>query len=162
MNYFMLNIALALTWAMLIGDIHPVSLITGFVIGYLILSVARRALGPSPYFGKVLLVVRFGFYFLWELIKSNLRVALDVITTRVDYMKPRIIGVPLDVKTDAEITLLANLISLTPGSLSIDVSTDRRTIYVHVMYAKDAETARREIKEGLERWVLELLATKKE
>lgn len=161
MNYFILNIALALTWAMLIGDIHPASLFTGFVIGYLILLVARRALGPSPYFGKVSRVIRFAFFFLWELIKSNLRVARDVLT-RTDYMKPRIIAVPLDAKTDAEITLLANLISLTPGSLSLDVSTDRRAIYVHVMYAENAESVRREIKEGLERWVLDLLATEKD
>ena len=68
-----------------------------------------------------------------------------------------IVAVPLDVETDGEITLLANLISLTPGSLCLDVSEDRKTLYVHVMFLDDVEECRRELKEGFERRVLELL-----
>ena len=49
-------------------------------------------------------------------------------------IRPGIIGVPLDAKTDGEITLLACLITLTPGTLSLDVSDDRKTLYVHSMY----------------------------
>ena len=74
-------------------------------------------------------------------------------------MLPGVIAVPLDAKTDAEITLLANLITLTPGSVSLDLSPDRSVLYVHVMYIDngDVEEARRRIKDDLERRVLEVL-----
>ena len=68
-----------------------------------------------------------------------------------------IVAVPLDAKTDAEITMLANLITVTPGSFSLEVSADRSVLYVHAMYVDDPETFRREIKNGFERRVLELL-----
>ena len=75
------------------------------------------------------------------------------------YVCPGVIAIPLDARTDAEITLLANLITLTPGSVSLDLSADRRSLYVHAMYIDggDIEAYRRSVKEGLERRVLELL-----
>jgi multicomponent Na+:H+ antiporter subunit E len=68
-----------------------------------------------------------------------------------------VIGIPLEAKTDLEITVLANLITMTPGTLSLDVSPDRKTLYVHAMYIKNPEALRFDIKENLERRVLELL-----
>jgi len=75
------------------------------------------------------------------------------------YVCPGVVAIPLDARTDAEITLLANLITLTPGSVSLDLSEDRRVLYVHAMYIDggDVEAYRRSVKEGLERRVLELL-----
>ena len=98
----------------------------------------------------------FLFFFLWELVKSNLRVAVDVVTPK-HRMKPGVVAVPLDVDKDEEITLLANLISLTPGTLSLDVSDDKKVLYVHAMYVEDPEAFRKEVKEGFERRVKELL-----
>jgi multicomponent Na+:H+ antiporter subunit E len=63
----------------------------------------------------------------------------------------------LAARTDLEITLVANLVSLTPGTLSLDVSDDRRTLYVHVMFMDDIEAVRGAIKDGIERRVLEVL-----
>jgi multicomponent Na+:H+ antiporter subunit E len=79
--------------------------------------------------------------------------------TPVSYVFPGVVAIPLDARTDAEITLLANLITLTPGSVSLDISEDRRVLYVHAMYIDggDVEAYRRSVKEGLERRVLELL-----
>ena len=79
----------------------------------------------SPYIGKVHLVVGLGRFFLWELVRANLRLALDVATPSF-HMKPGIIAVPLDVTRDSEILLLAMLINLTPGSVALDVSDDRK------------------------------------
>jgi multicomponent Na+:H+ antiporter subunit E len=75
------------------------------------------------------------------------------------YVCPGVVAIPLDARTDTEITLLANLITLTPGSVSLDLSEDRRVLYVHAMYIDggDVEAYRRSVKEGLERRVLELL-----
>lgn len=71
-------------------------------------------------------------------------------------MRPGIIAIPLDARTNEEITVLANLITLTPGSMSLDVSPDRRHLYVHLMYVDDLEESRMEIKRGFERRTLEL------
>jgi len=155
MNLFIFNIGLALVWVALTGVLEPANFLVGFLFGYLALLGARRALGPSPYFGKLWQVIGFVFFFLWQLILSNLRVAYDVLTPR-HLMQARVLGVPLDISTDVEITTLANLISLSPGTLSVDVSPDRRILYIHAMYAADADASRREIKSGLERWILAL------
>jgi multicomponent Na+:H+ antiporter subunit E len=156
MTYFVLNIALSLVWAALTGNFEPANLITGFILGYAALFVVRRALDPSDYFLKVWQVIGFVLFFLWELLIANLRVAYDVLTPR-HYMQPRVIALPLDARTDAEITALAYFISLTPGTLTLDVSTDRRTMFIHAMYAPDADALRREIKQGVERRLLRLM-----
>jgi multicomponent Na+:H+ antiporter subunit E len=67
------------------------------------------------------------------------------------------VGVPLDARTDAEITFLANLITLTPGTLSLGVSHNRSILYIHAMYVTDRERLIAEVKDGFERRVLELL-----
>lgn len=156
MNYFILNIGLALAWSALTGQFNPANLAIGFILGYLTLFIARRAIGPSSYFVKVRQLVSFVGVFMWELLVANLRVAFDVLTPGFA-MQPRIVAVPLEAKSDAEITALSYLISLTPGSLSLDVSTDRRVLYVHAMYAPDADSLRREIKNGLERQLLTVM-----
>jgi multicomponent Na+:H+ antiporter subunit E len=75
------------------------------------------------------------------------------------YVCPGVVAIPLDARTDAEIALLANLITLTPGSVTLDISEDRSVLYVHAMYIDggDVEAYRRSLKEGLERRVLELM-----
>lgn len=97
-----------------------------------------------------------GLFFVWELILANLRVAHDVITPR-HYMRPGILAVPLDAQTDLEITMLSNLITLTPGTLSLDISIDRRVLYIHAMYIDDVDEVRQKIKDGYERRILEVL-----
>jgi multicomponent Na+:H+ antiporter subunit E len=152
------NILLALAWAALQGEFTLGNLVTGQIIGYLILLglVKGGVFGTSPYVGKVRQAIGLAGFFLWELVRANVRLMLDVITP--DYhMRPGIVAVPLDATRDSEILLLAMLINLTPGSVALDVSSDRSVMYVHVMYIESPETARAEIKEGFERRVLRLL-----
>jgi multicomponent Na+:H+ antiporter subunit E len=131
-------------------------LVVGFVFGYGVLWVSKPLLGVTGYFTKVPKTIAFVVFFVWELVLSNLRVAWDVLTPRA-YRRPGVVAVPLDAETDVEITLLANLVTLTPGTLSLDVSDDRRTLYVHAMFVDDPEDLRRDIKDGFESRVLELL-----
>ena len=105
---------------------------------------------------RLIRLTRFALFFFWEFMLANLRVAHDVMTPRL-YARPAIIALSLDAKTDFEITTLASLISLTPGSLSVDVSPDRSTLYVHAMFADDPEALRRQLKEMFERPLLEVL-----
>lgn len=153
---FALNLLLALVWALLTGEFRPANLLLGFVLGYVALWLVRRVSGPTTYFEKPRHLASFVAFFFWSLLRANLRVAYEVVTPALR-MRPGIVAIPLEVETDTAITLLANLITLTPGALSLDVSKDRRVLYVHTMYMADAEAFRREIKEGFERRVIEVL-----
>lgn len=156
MNQLLFNILLAISWMLLTGKLEAETFLDGFIVGFIILWISRTALGGSKYFSKIPIAIKFVFYFIKELIKANLIVAYDIITPK-DYMKPGIVAVPLEAKTNLEITLFANLITLTPGTLSLDVSTDKKTLYVHGLYVKDAESFKKELKEGLEKRLLEVL-----
>jgi multicomponent Na+:H+ antiporter subunit E len=96
-----------------------------------------------------------GFYLL-EMIRSNLRVAFDVLTPR-HRMKPGIIAVPLEKASPLETVLLSNLITMTPGTLLLDLSEDGRTMYVHVMYIDNPEELKAQLKDEIEKRVLGIL-----
>ena len=155
--YPAINIVLTLVWAGLLGGVTLANLVSGFIVSYLLLwLVTRGERGHDAYFGKLPRFAGFIVYYLWELLVSNAIIAYDVLTP-THHMKPGVIGIPIDAKTDLEITVLANLITMTPGTLSLDISPDRRTLYVHAMYIRDPEKLRADIKENLERRVLALL-----
>jgi len=156
MSLFLLNLLLALAWGAVNGSFGATTLSAGFVIGYGVLLLARPALGPSGYYTGVWRGLAFAAFYVWEIVLSSLRVAIDVLTPRLR-ARPAILRLPLNAKSDFEITVLANLISLTPGTLSLDVSPDRRTLYVHAMYVDDGPDAlRAELKDDIETRVLDL------
>ncbi|MEM8587915.1 MAG: Na+/H+ antiporter subunit E [Pseudomonadota bacterium] len=154
MNLLVLNAVLALGWAALMGSFTLLSLIIGFIIGYLALWVVRPMFGATTYFERVWRVLRLAVLFIYELFVSSLRVVWDIVTP-THLSRPGIIAMPLDATGDGEILLVANLISLTPGTLSLDISPDRKTLYVHAMFVEDPDDIRRELKGGMERWVRE-------
>ena len=158
MNLFLWNVILALLWCAIQASFTVFDLAAGFLGGYLVILAAQPVIGRSSYYFGLWRAIAFLGFFTWELVSSSVRVAVQVLSPRLK-VRPGIIAVPLDVQTDAAITFLANLNSLTPGTLSLDLSPDARYLYVHVMDVADeaGDEARREIKEGLERWVVELL-----
>ncbi len=153
-NRFLSNILLTFIWVSITGDFQFSNYVFGFLLSFAILFIITR--GNAKYFKVIPKLIFFIFFFLFELIKANLQVAFDVITPKF-YMKPGIVKVPLDAETNLEITLLANLITLTPGTLSLDVSDDRKVLYVHAMYINDREKFIKSIKNGFERRLLEIL-----
>lgn len=155
MNLFFLNVALAATWGAVNGSFSPTVLGAGFVLGYLVLLVARPVLGPSAYYSGLWRALSFACFYLWELIISSVRVAIDVLNPRLD-VRPGVVRLPLQVQSDTEVTMLANLISLTPGTLSLEVSADNRFLYVHAMDVDDPDELRRDLHASLEARVLRL------
>jgi multicomponent Na+:H+ antiporter subunit E len=149
------NVFLALAWAT-ITQFSVASLIMGFVLGYVLLWISPTVARGNLYFRKVSQLLGFILFFLKEVGVATLRIAYDVITP-THRMQPAVLAIPLDVQTDGEITFLAVVVSLTPGTLALDVSTDRKVLYIHAMYASDPEAIRREIKQGFERRILEML-----
>ncbi len=156
MPLFILNIFFAAVFALLAGSGSIVVFLAGFAIGYIILFVSSPLYPDSGYFKKLPRALNLAFYFIRQLLISNLRVLWDVITPR-DLNSPGIIGVPLAAETDLEIFIVANLLSLTPGTLSVDLSEDQKTLFVHVMFLSDVDKARDDIKNGLEKRILEVM-----
>lgn len=122
-------------------------------IGWLASFVyARKA------FFQVIYLVELFVFFLWELIIASLAVAYEVVRPGHN-MKPGIIAVPLDAKTDLEITIFSSLVTLTPGTLSLDVSADKSHLFVHAMYIQkgDSSVLAKQLKEGFERRIIRVL-----
>jgi len=151
-----LNVFLAMVWTAVTGNPTLLNFVIGFLIGFAGLWITRFVYPNSDYFDGVWRVFRLVAFFLYELMMSNLEVMWDVLTPELK-AQPGIIAVPLDVETDTEILLLASMITLTPGTLSLDVSPDRKTLFVHAMFINDPDESRAELKNGMERRVLEAL-----
>jgi multicomponent Na+:H+ antiporter subunit E len=157
MNIFTLNVALAVIWATLTGNITLSGLIFGFVIGSVALFLTKPLFpGSDRYFTRVWRWIKLLFLFLYELFVSSIQVVWDVLTPS-HKSNPGIISMPLDVRGEMEVLLVTNLISLTPGTLTLDVSEDCSTLYFHVMFADDPDAIRKQLKEGMERWVIEAM-----
>ena len=107
-------------------------------------------------FEKIILIINFIVFLLWEIVIANLRVAYDVITPKSRAI-PGVISIPLDCKKDIEITLLAIVISLTPGTLALDVSPDKKNLYIHAMFLTDKEKLIKEIKHHFEKPIMRIL-----
>ncbi len=155
MKALLINLFLALVWSSLLGRFTLDGLLVSFVAGYVLLWWLRPLLGPTNYFQKVPQTLSFLLFFIKDVLHSNVRVAREVLSIRRQG-SPGVVAVPLSVKTDFEITLLVSLITLTPGTLGIDISSDRRILYVHSMFVTTADEVRTSIKNGFERRVLEL------
>ncbi|MGI6207462.1 MAG: Na+/H+ antiporter subunit E [Anaerolineae bacterium] len=156
MTLFVINILLALVWVALTQSFTAGNFVLGYTVGFL----ALLALTPEPrearYFATLRRAVLFLAFYLAEMVVSNIRVTQVVLQPK-PRIRPAVVAVPLDAKSDAEITLLANLITFTPGSLSLDVSSDRKVLYVHGMDVPDRDAFVHYVKDGLERRVIELM-----
>ena len=153
---FLMNLLLAGIWIALTGSLYYTNFLFGFMLGFFVLWIMNRNENDQRYFYRVPKIIGFIFYFLYELIKANVQVAFDVITPKY-FFKPGIVKYPMRAKTDFEINLLTTMISLTPGTLIIDISDDKKILYIHVMYLTDAETFVQQTQSGLERRLLTIL-----
>ena len=153
---FLSNLLLSFIWLAVTGTFTFENFVFGFILSFILMWLITSNRREEKYFSRVPKLIGFILFFIYELVKANIQVAYDVVTPKY-YMKPGIIRIPLDATSDLEITLLANLISLTPGTLSLDVSDDRKVLYVHAMYVNDRDEFIAEIKNGFERRLLEIL-----
>jgi multicomponent Na+:H+ antiporter subunit E len=157
MNLMVLAGVLALMWAAITGQFTLENLLLGLAIGILALVLLRGQVARP----RALRQLRRGFMlfavFLREMVLSAVRVALVVIDPKMkEKLRPAFVAVPLDLETDGQITLLANMVTLTPGTLSVDVSEDRSVLIVHVLTLKDRETLIAGIKTGFEARIKEV------
>lgn len=153
-KFLTINLVFTVIWGAISASFSPANLVLGFAVGALSLWLIRRELQPVIYPVRPLRLLLLTLSFFKELAVSATKVAWMVVQPKM-VLKPGIFSYPLTVKTDFEIALLANLITLTPGTLSVDVSEDRRTLYVHALDCADPGGLRRDIANGFERRIRE-------
>ncbi|MBB4303796.1 multicomponent Na+:H+ antiporter subunit E [Rhodobium orientis] len=151
---YLINILLAIMWAAVGGSFTLVNILFGFALGSLALLIIREQAGTVAYVKRSYKVVALALLFLYELVLSALKVARVVLSPKMR-LSPGIFAYPLTIDRDFEITLLANLITLTPGTLSVDVSDDRKVLYVHALDIPDVDAAIADIRNGFERKIME-------
>ncbi|MFQ5598226.1 MAG: Na+/H+ antiporter subunit E [Nitrospiria bacterium] len=165
-QHVFLNILLAILWCLLQENLKVHEFMIGLLLGYGVIRLLkpvlddgegpRRAFGLKGWFHLLFQTFRYIFVFIYEVIKANLQVVKIVLSPSLD-ITPGIISYKMDVESDAGITLLANSITLTPGTLSVDVSEDKKTLYIHALHIEDARELEQSIKHSLERYSKEVL-----
>ncbi len=158
MRTLLYNIFLTAIWGMLTMNLSVGNVIIGFIVSYMSLWFVQRKNKENRYFLFLPRFLAFSFLFFKEVTIGSFKILYDIITPR-HYMNPGIIAVPLTAQTDLEITILANAITLTPGTISLAVSDDKSTLYVYSVYLDrdDKQKSIDAIKNGLEKKLLEVL-----
>ncbi|GHA29547.1 Na+/H+ antiporter subunit E [Devosia pacifica] len=157
MSLLLLTFLLSFIWALITGTFTLLNLLLGAVIGVAAMYLLRSSLPKPKAPSQIRRILSLLLLFLYELMLSAIRVARIVLDPQLKKnLRPAIVAVPLDVKRDAEIMLLANMITLTPGTLSLDVSEDKKTLFVHVLTLDSKEAVVADIKNGFEAKIREI------
>lgn len=144
-----------LVWVALWGDLSVANLLAGVAIGLVSIWLVPMG-GPSGGVGlRPLRLLRFLGYFLWALARSSAVVAWEIVTPG-DRTYQGIIELRLDTTNLGVATLIANAISLTPGTLTLEVREDPLRLYVHVLHLREIEVVRADL-DHLHRLVVEAL-----
>ncbi len=154
MKRAILILSMTLTWTAITGSVSALNLLLGLAVSALSLWLVREQVAAAGSNVRPLPFLLLCGLFFKELALSAIKVAFLVVQPRMR-LKPGIFAYSLTVTRDFEITLLANLITLTPGTLSVDVSADRRILYVHALDCADPAALRHDIAHGFERRIRE-------
>lgn len=155
MSRYILGALFVVIWLAISGSFTIPNTLLGVLVAALSLALVRNQLKDTQtYWRRVPAILALTLLFFKELALSAWTVALLVIRPKI-MLKPGIFAYPLRLTSDFEITLLANLITLTPGTLSVDVSEDRAILYVHALDCSDIAATKRSIAEGFERKIME-------
>ncbi|MCU0773512.1 MAG: Na+/H+ antiporter subunit E [Ideonella sp.] len=150
-----LSVLLLLVWLLLRQSLSVPDLLAGVVLGLVVPRLAHRFLGPATHPRAPLAVARFTAVVLWDIVVSNLTVARIVLDPR-SRPQPAWVPVPLDTRHPTAITLLATVITTTPGTVSCVVDDTAGLILVHALDCTDAAEMARQIKDRYEKPLMEI------
>jgi multicomponent Na+:H+ antiporter subunit E len=153
---FWLNVLLAVVWMLFHDSFQAIDFLIGFLLSFVVISITQYVLRKGRYGSRVFQVIGLVIFCVWAIVLANIAIA-QVVLTRKIALYPGIVAIPLDVRNDAAIALLAFLITLIPGTASLGTSDDRSTLYVHSILVYDADVFRQTIKAEFERRVSILL-----
>ncbi len=151
----MLNFFIAFLWMFLTMSFNASTFIVGFLLGALMLWITKGFFPGRFYMNRVWSVIKLILLFFKELFMANIQVLFLIVHPKMP-IKPAIFALPTVLEKDWEITLLSNLITLTPGTLVIDVSEDSKTLYIHALDYGDADDAINSIKNTFEKAIQEV------
>jgi len=158
MPHPLLTLILAIVWVLLQNDVSAGMVVFGVILGILIPWATSIWWPDTPQGFRMGKMVSYSFLVIWDIVVANIQVAWIVLTVPNSKLKPAWIVVPLEVKQPEAITLLAGTITLTPGTVSADLSDQGHSLLVHVLHTEDPDGVRDEIKQRYERRLLEIFA----
>ncbi|MGX8177385.1 Na+/H+ antiporter subunit E [Exiguobacterium artemiae] len=151
----LLNLLLAFLWMFLANSFSTSSFIIGYLLGLIAMFAMRRGFSSRFYLGPFIALIRLFIRFLYELVVANLQVLSIILKPRLD-IKPGIFAYETELKHNWQITLLSLLITLTPGTLVVDISDDNKTLYIHALHMPEADDAVDSIRNSFEKAILEV------
>ena len=151
----LLNFFIALVWMFMSSSLTVTTFVIGYLIGLILILLMRRFFPGRLYIGRLWAIIKLGLIFIRELTMSNISVLLLVIRPKLD-IHPMIFALPTELEHDWEITLLSSLITLTPGTIVLNVSDDQNTLYIHAIDVDDVEDAIDSIKNSFEKAIMEV------
>lgn len=154
----LLTLILAAVWVLLQNNVTSGMVVFGVILGILIPRVTSAWWPDTPQGFRLGKMVGYSFVVIWDIIIANIQVAWIVLTVPNSRLKPAWIVVPLKLKQPEAITVLAGTITLTPGTVSADLSDEGHSLLVHVLHTDDPEGVRDEIKNRYERRLLEIFS----
>ena len=151
LTQLLINILMAILWRLFLPAWGAADYLIGFLLGAVAMSLQKPAYGR-----RLWALVTFIVYVGWEIVVSNVKLAWLVLQPK-PHLSPGIIAVPLSVTSALETTILASVITLTPGTLSIDLGKNEageRVLYVHNLVIEHPDAFRQSIKDTFERRLL--------
>lgn len=151
----LLNVFIAFVWMFLSNSFSAATFIIGYILGLVMLFMLRRFFSTRFYMERVVAVAKLLLLFLKELIVSNIAVLRVILKPKMD-IRPAIFELETKLTEDWEITLLSMLITLTPGTVVINISEDRTKLYVHTLDLEDVDNAVNSIRNTFEKAIMEV------
>lgn len=152
----LINLLIALTWMLLNENWDIVSFTVGYVIGFFIISSMRRFF-PVPFYGKKMIaVIKLLLLFIIELFKSSITVLKEIIRPTIK-IKPGIFRADTILESDFEISLLVSLLTLTPGSVVMEIDQKAKVLFIHAMDADDFHNNIQKTKRRFEKAIIEVM-----
>ena len=152
----LLTILLTVVWCLLSNTLTLGTVVFGAILGLLIPILTSAYWPDRPPVARPFGMIVYCLIVIWDIIKSNLTVARQILFQSDATLQPAWIVIPLDLKKPEAITILAGSITLTPGTLSADLSADGTALLVHALHAPDPDSVRDEIKTRYERRLKEI------
>lgn len=154
----LLTLLLAVVWTLLQNDVSAGMVVFGLILGVIIPLGTSIWWPDTPRGFRMIKMIAYCFVVIWDIIVANVQVAWIVLTRSNDKLRPAWIEIPLDLKQPEAITVLAGTITLTPGTVSADLSSEGHCLLVHALDTDDPDAVRDEIKNRYERRLKEIFA----
>lgn len=151
-----LTLLLAVVWILLQNEFSAGMAVFGLILGIIIPISTARWWPDRPRGMRLGKMLAYCLIVMWDIIVANVEVAWIVLTKPNAKMQPKWVVIPLELRSPEAITILAGTITLTPGTVSADLSSEGHSLLVHALDTEDADAVRDEIKARYERRLLEI------